>query len=85
MNTYIEQWKKEHAKEIEINLEIDKQKDYLRETDYIALKLAEAIASNDSDKLSVLKELYKEELIAREQARAHINNYERELVQTSGQ
>lgn len=56
-------------------IEIDKCKRYLTQTDYIALKLAEA----DDNKKEALKQLYKEELAKREETRTLINTLEKQL------
>lgn len=58
-----------------IQSKITKEKLYLRDTDYIALKIAEA----DDNKKEALKQLYKEELAKREECRKRINELEKEL------
>lgn len=48
----------------------------LSETDYIVLKIAEAQADNDTEKVSALKTTYAEQLIKRKEAREKINELE---------
>ena len=56
--------------------EIAKYKKYLAETDYIVLKIAEALANNDTESVAALKSEYAEELGKRNRARILINSLE---------
>ena len=56
--------------------EIAKYKKYLSDTDYIVLKIAEALANNDTESVSALKSEYAEELGKRNRARILINSLE---------
>ena len=56
--------------------EIAKYKKYLADTDYIVLKIAEALANNDAESVSALKSEYAEELGKRNRARILINSLE---------
>ena len=56
--------------------EIAKYKKYLVDTDYIVLKIAEALANNDTESVSALKSEYAEELGKRNRARILINSLE---------
>lgn len=56
--------------------EIAKYKKYLADTDYIVLKIAEALANNDTESVSALKSEYAEELGKRNRARILINSLE---------
>lgn len=55
---------------------IAEYKKYLAETDYIVLKIAEAQADNDTEKVSALKTTYASELEERKEARNKINELE---------
>ena len=57
-------------------VEIAKYKKYLADTDYIVLKIAEALANNDTESVSALKSEYAEELGKRNRARILINSLE---------
>ena len=56
--------------------EIAKYKKYLADTDYIVLKIAEALANNDTESVAALKSEYAEELGKRNRARILINSLE---------
>ena len=56
--------------------EIAKYKKYLADTDYIVLKIAEALANNDTESVAALKSEYAEELGKRSRARILINSLE---------
>lgn len=56
--------------------EIAKYKKYLADTDYIVLKIAEALANNDTESVAALKSEYVEELGKRNRARILINSLE---------
>ena len=60
----------------ENNAEIAKYKKYLFDTDYIVLKIAEALANNDTESVAALKSEYAEELGKRNRARILINSLE---------
>lgn len=51
-------------------------KKYLADTDYIVLKIAEAVADNNSEEVEKLKTTYTTELAKREEAREKINELE---------
>ena len=51
-------------------------KAYLEKTDYIVLKIAEALANNDTESVAALKSEYAEELGKRNRARILINSLE---------
>jgi hypothetical protein len=53
-------------------------KAYLAQTDYIALKLAEAVAAGDAAEIADLQNTYAKELAERKAARATINDLEAE-------
>lgn len=57
--------------------EIAKYKKYLADTDYIVLKIAEALANNDTETVSTLRSEYATELAKRERARILINSIEK--------
>lgn len=58
------------------NKEISEAKAYLRETDYIVLKIAEATAEGDAAGVAALQEEYAVQLAARKQARVTVNENE---------
>ena len=58
------------------NKKISEAKAYLRETDYIVLKIAEAQAEGDTEQVAALQEEYAEQLAARKQARVTVNENE---------
>ena len=60
----------------EVNEEIATLKRHLADTDYIALKLAEALAKNDVDAVASILSIYEAELANREAWRARINELE---------
>ena len=55
------------------NKEISEAKAYLRETDYIVLKIAEAQSENDAEAVASLRAEYAEQLSKRKQARETVN------------
>ena len=55
---------------------IAEYKAYLEKTDYIVLKIAEALANNDTESVAALKSEYAEELGKRNRARILINSLE---------
>ena len=55
---------------------ISEAKLYLRETDYIVLKIAEAVAEGDTSEVAVLQAEYAEQLSKRKQARVTVNENE---------
>ena len=61
---------------IAANKKISEAKAYLRETDYIVLKIAEATAEGDAEQVAALQEEYAEPLAARKQARVTVNENE---------
>lgn len=60
--------------------EIHEAKKYLMETDYIVLKLAEAVAEGDAETAAQIREEYAEELTRRKQARQTVNEKEATLT-----
>lgn len=62
------------------NKEISEAKLYLRETDYIVLKIAEAVAEGDASEVSALQAEYAEQLSKRKQARAAVNANEESII-----
>ena len=56
--------------------EIAKYKKYLADTDYIVLKIAEALANNDTESVAALKSEYADKLGKRNRARILINSLE---------
>ena len=58
---------------IAANKKISEAKAYLRETDYIVLKIAEATAEGDAEQVAALQAEYAEQLAARKQARVTVN------------
>lgn len=58
------------------NKAISEAKAYLRETDYIVLKIAEATAEGDAEQVAALQAEYAEQLAARKQARVKVNENE---------
>ena len=58
------------------NKKISEAKAYLRETDYIVLKIAEATAEGDALRVAALQAEYAEQLAARKQARVTVNENE---------
>ena len=65
-----EKAEKEKAKKIA------EYKKYLFDTDYIVLKIAEAVADNNSEEVEKLKTTYTTELAKRKEAREKINELE---------
>ena len=61
---------------IAANKKISEAKAYLRETDYIVLKIAEAQAEGDAEQVAALQAEYAEQLAARKQARVTVNENE---------
>lgn len=55
---------------------IAEYKAYLEKTDYIVLKIAEAVADNNSEEVKNLKTTYTTELAKRKEAREKINELE---------
>ena len=55
------------------NKEISEAKAYLRGTDYIVLKIAEAQSENDAEAVALLRAEYAEQLSKRKQARETVN------------
>ena len=55
------------------NKKISEAKAYLRETDYIVLKIAEAQSENDAETVALLRAEYAEQLSKRKQARVTVN------------
>lgn len=55
---------------------IAEYKKYLEDTDYIVLKIAEAVADNNSEEVKNLKTTYTTELAKRKEAREKINELE---------
>ena len=55
---------------------IAEYKKYLADTDYIVLKIAEAVADNNSEEVEKLKTTYTTELAKRKEAREKINELE---------
>lgn len=55
---------------------IAEYKKYLEDTDYIVLKIAEAVADNNSEEVEKLKTTYTIELAKRKEAREKINELE---------
>ena len=56
---------------------IAEYKAYLEKTDYIVLKIAEAQSEGETSTVSQLRELYKEQLAKRKEARDKINYLEK--------
>lgn len=56
--------------------QIAQYKDYLTSTDYIVLKISEAVAEGDTDEVDTLQSKYAPELSKRKEARARINDLE---------
>lgn len=65
---------------IAANQKISEAKAYLRETDYIVLKIAEATAEGDAAGVAALQEEYAVQLAARKQARAAVNANEESVI-----
>lgn len=63
---------------VERDQEIATNKALLSDTDYIVLKIAEAVADGDTDEVAQLQALYAPELAQRRQARARINDLQAE-------
>lgn len=61
---------------IAANKAISEAKAYLSRTDYIVLKIAEATAEGDAEQVTALQAEYAEQLAARKQARATVNENE---------
>ena len=59
---------------------ISEAKLYLRETDYIVLKIAEAVAEGDALEVTALQAEYAEQLSKRKQARAAVNANEESII-----
>lgn len=59
---------------------ISEAKLYLRETDYIVLKIAEAVAEGDASEVTALQAEYAEQLSKRKQARAAVNANEESII-----
>lgn len=59
---------------------IGQHKAFLRESDYVVLKLAEALANKDTALVNELKETYADVLEQRNVARSEINRLEGEIV-----
>ena len=57
--------------------QISTYKKYLSDTDYIVLKIAEAVAESDSEAVEAIKAEYAEQLAKRKQAREKINELEK--------
>lgn len=62
------------------NKKISEAKAYLRETDYIVLKIAEATAEGDALRVAALQAEYAEQLSKRKQARAAVNANEESII-----
>ena len=65
---------------IAANKAISEAKAYLRETDYIVLKIAEATAEGDAEQVAALQAEYAEQLAARKQARETVNANEENII-----
>lgn len=61
---------------VEANKAISEAKEYLSKTDYIVLKIAEALAEEDVEEVKSLQTQYAEQLTKRKQARATVNEKE---------
>ena len=61
---------------IEARKAIEEAKAYLRDTDYIVLKIAEAQAEGDAEQVAALQAEYAEQLSKRKQARVTVNENE---------
>lgn len=59
---------------------ISEAKAYLRETDYIVLKIAEATAEGDAEGVAALQAEYAEQLVKRKQARMTVNENEQAII-----
>ena len=64
----------------ECDVLIGQHKDFLRETDYVVLKIAEALADKDTALVTSLKEEYADVLAQRTVARSEINRLQGEIV-----
>ena len=62
------------------NKKISEAKAYLRETDYIVLKIAEAQSENDAEAVASLRAEYAEQLSKRKQARETVNANEENII-----
>ena len=62
------------------NKKISEAKAYLRETDYIVLKIAEAQAEGDAEQVAALQAEYAEQLSKRKQARETVNANEENII-----
>ena len=62
------------------NKEISEAKAYLRETDYIVLKIAEAQSENDAEAVASLRAEYAKQLEKRKQARETVNANEENII-----
>lgn len=65
---------------IAANKKISEAKAYLRETDYIVLKIAEAQSENDTEAVAALRAEYAEQLSKRKQARETVNANEETVM-----
>ena len=63
-------------KVIEAKKKIAEYKEYLFQTDYIVLKIAEAQSEGDAETVSELRSEYSEQLAKRKECREHINENE---------
>lgn len=57
---------------------IAENKEYLASTDYIVLKITEALADGDNEEVTALQNMYAPELARRKTARAEINDLQAE-------
>ena len=64
---------------VELEEKIKARKNYLNQTDYVVIKLAEAVALNDVNKIEVLQQTYKETIEIRKKAREEIELFQKEL------
>lgn len=63
-----------------LNEEISKNKEYLSSTDYIVTKINEVMAEGTEEEIAAIKAQYAEQLQKRKEARARINELEKELA-----
>ena len=74
--------REEEARLYQIQGQIQEYKEYLRETDYVVIKMYEIVAQGGSI-IEMLKE-YKEVLSKRKEARKLINELEKKVGETNG-
>lgn len=69
----------EQKAQAEKTRQINACKKYLQDTDYVVLKISEALAENNNEEVESIKSAYASELLQRKQARERINLLEAEV------